>query len=256
MRIGNLDDLNNSDKSDNLINMLQPENQKTLTRTEKLKNWWHYRKWYVIIGAALFIAVCDLIGNALGIFTKSPDVQIAYVGKAALPQDTVSALEQIFVSLSGDYNEDGEVIVQIHQYTGDSQTTDASQAYYQYASEVTLMADISEGDSYFFLLDDPLTFQQEYQILASPDGSCPDQADYSVTDKIIPWSECTALSGAEAGSYTETIAGQSVTGSNQEVLADLCLARRCFYSDKVSENAEKCGALWDMLYESMKQAAP
>lgn len=37
MRIGNLDDLNNSDKSDYLINMLQPENRKALTRTEKLK---------------------------------------------------------------------------------------------------------------------------------------------------------------------------------------------------------------------------
>lgn len=256
MRIGNIDDLNNSNQSDGLIKLLQPENQKELTQSAKLKNWWHYRKWYVIIGVILFAAACSLIGNALGLFTKSPDLQIAYVGKAALPQDTVSALEQIFTSLAGDYNEDGEIIVQVNQYVGDSQTANAEIAYYQYASEITLMADISEGESYFFLMDDPQNFQREYQVLALPDGSCPSQADYSATDKVILWADCTLLSGTEAGSYTETIAGQTITGNNQDILADLYLARRCFYSDKVTDNMDECSALWDLLYKSQTKAAP
>lgn len=250
MRIGDIDELDKSGKSDSLISLLQPENQKALTGAEKFKNWWHYRKWYVIIGVILFGCACSLIGNALGLFTKSPDLQIAYVGKAALPQDTVSALEQLFTSLTGDYNGDGKVIVQINQYTSDSQTADAETAYYQYASEITLMADISEGESYFFLMDEPQAFQQEYQVLAAPDGSCPSQADYSVADKIILWVDCPLLSEAETGVYTETIAGQTVTGSNQEVLAGLYLGRRCFYTDKVSANTEECSELWDLLCNS------
>lgn len=249
MRIGNLDDLDKSAKSDSLISLLQPENQKALTRTEKIKNWWHYRKWYVIVGVILLVVVCSLIGNALGLFTRSPDLQIAYVGKAALPQDTVSALENIFTSLAEDYNGDGEVIVIINQYISDSQTTDVETAYYQYASEITLMADISEGESYFFLMDEPQDFQQEYQILASPDGSCPSQADYSVTDKTILWSDCPILSEAEAGTYTETAAGETITGNNQEILAGLYLGRRCFYSSKVTDHIEECSALWDLLYD-------
>ena len=256
MRIGNIDDLDKSAKSDNLISLLQPENQKTLTGSEKFKNWWHYRKWYVIIGVILFATTCSLIGNALGLFTKSPDLQIAYIGKAALPQDTIDAIEQIFTLLAEDYNEDGEIIVQVNQYVGDSQTTNAEAAYYQYASEVTLIGDISAAESYFFLMDDAQSFQQEYQLLALPDGSRPIQTDYSAADKVILWSDCSILSEADAGSYTETIAGQSITGSNQDLLADLYLGRRCFYTDKISDNADECSALWDLLYNSRTKSSP
>ncbi len=251
MRIGNFDDVNKSDKADNLIELLKPENQKDPTGTEKFKNWWHYCKWYVIVGVFLFAAAFSIIGNALGLFTRSPDLQIAYIGKAALPQDTVSALEQLFASLSGDYNEDGEIIVQINQYVGDSETANPEDAYYQYASEVTLMADISGNESYFFLLEDPQTFQQQYQILASPDGDCPNQADYSADGKIILWADCPLLSEAEMGTYTETIAGQGITGNNQDVLAGLYLGRRCFYTDKTTDNRDECSTLWDLLYDSM-----
>lgn len=250
MRIGDLDELNKSTNSDNLISLLKPENHKTLTRTEKYKNWWHYRKWYVIIGVILCVSACSLIGNALGLFTKSPDLQIAYVGKSALPEDTVSAIQQTFTTLAGDYNADGEVIVQVNQYISHDQNADAETAYYQYASEITLMADISEGESYFFLMDEPQDFQQEYQILATPDGGCPAQADYSITDKTILWEDCPILSEAETGSYTETIAGQTITGSNQEALSGLYLGRRCFYSSKVSAHTEECSALWDLLYNT------
>lgn len=255
MRIGNLDDLDKSGKSDNLINLLRPENQKELTGSEKFKNWWHYRKWYVVIGVILFAAVCSIVGNALGLFTKSPDLQIAYVGKANLPQDTIDAIEQIFTSLADDYNEDGEIIVQVNQYAGDSQTTDAEAAYYQYASQVSLIGDISSNESYFFLMDDPQSFQQEYQLLALPDGSCPNQADYSATDKVILWSDCSILFEADAGSYTENIVGQTITGNNQDILANLYLGRRCFYTDKSSDNADECSELWEMLYNSQDKSS-
>ena len=215
-----------------------------------MKNWWYYHKWYVIIGVILLGIAVDLIGNALGLFTKSPDLQIAYVGRAPLPQDTVSALQQSFTSLAGDFNRDGEVIVQINQYVGDSKTTDVEAAYYQYASEITLIGDISDCESYLFLLEDPQNFQREYQLLALPDGSCPDETDYSVEDKVIVWAQCPLLTEMELGSYTETTMGQTTTGSNQELLAGLSLGRRCFYTDAVTDHLQECIDLWDMLYGS------
>lgn len=252
MRIGDIDELDKSAKSDSLISLLQPENQKALTRAEKFKNWWHYRKWYVIVGIILLMIACSLIGNALGLFTRSPDLQIAYVGETALPQDTISALQQTFTALAGDYNRDGEVIVQINQYIRDGQNTDVENAYYQYASEVTLIGDISGCESYFFLMDDPQDFQKEYQILAASDGSCPSAADYSTEGKVILWSDCPILSDTGMGSYTETIAGQEVSGSNQDLLHSLYLGRRCFYTDKTTAHPEECSGLWDMLYDSMR----
>lgn len=215
-----------------------------------MKNWWYYHKWYVIIGVILLGVAVDLICNALGLFTKSPDLQIAYVGKAPLPQDTVSALQQSFTSLAGDFNHDGEIIVQINQYVGDSNTTDVEAAYYQYASEITLIGDISDCESYLFLMEDPQNFQREYQLLALPDGSCPDEADYSVEDKVIVWAQCPLLTGMELGSYSEMTMGQVTTGTNQELLAGLSLGRRCFYTDAVTDHLQECSDLWDMLYSS------
>lgn len=214
------------------------------------KNWWYYYKWYVLSGAALFLIICTLIGNALGLFTKSPDLQIAYVGSAVLPQDTINAIQETFCALAEDYNRDGEIMVQVNQYILNPETIDTETAHSGYASEITLMADISEGESYFYLLDEPQKFQQEYQLLATPDGGRPNQADYSTEDKVFLWKDCPPLADAEMGSYTETVAGQTVTGSNQELLADLYFGRRCFYNDKVSNNMAECSALWDILYDS------
>lgn len=216
------------------------------------KNWWYYYKWYVIIGVILLGIAVNLIGNALGFFTKSPDLQIAYIGKAPLPQDTAMSIQQAFTALAGDFNGDGEVIVQVNQYVRNSNTTDVDTARYQYASEITLIGDISDCESYFFLMENPQDFQREFQLLALPDGSCPDEADYSVEDKIIVWSDCPILTDMELESYTETTMGATTTGSNQELLAGLSLGRRCFFTDTVTDNLQECSNLWDMLYQSFK----
>lgn len=214
------------------------------------KNWWYYHKWYVIIGAILLGIAFDLIGSALGLFTKSPDLQIAYVGRAPLPQDTASALQQAFTALAGDFNRDGEIIVQVNQYISNSSTTDVDTAYYQYASEITLIGDISDCESYFFLLEDPQDFQREYQLLALPDGGCPDEKDYSTEDKVIIWADCPVLAEMELSSDTESTMGQTPTESNRELLSKLSLGRRCFYTDAVTDNLQECSDLWDMLYQS------
>lgn len=241
MKIGNWENSEKSEKTEALIALIQSENPKNLTKKEKWKNWWHYYKWYVVCGILLFAIAVDLIGNALGLWQKSPDFQIAYVGNTEFPPDTAAALENIFSSMQElDLNRDGEVIVRINQYSNGLQGTDMNNVYYEYSSEIALIGDISDCESYFFLMDDPDSFQREYQLLADPDGNCPADTDYSADNKAVLWSDCPVLS--EIASSAEAAASGS-----QAFLSKLYIGRRCFYTDTLSENAEECNDLWNLL---------
>lgn len=215
-----------------------------------MKNWWYYYKYYVICGIFFIGITFRFIGNALGFWEKSPDIQIAYIGKSEPSKDTITALEQAFSSISSDFNNDGEVIVKIHSYLSDIESSDPETAYYEYGSEITLIGDITNCESYFFLMEDPESFQKKYHILASSDGSCPDDLDNSVQDKVIAWQNCPTLSNIELGSYSTTTLGQTLSGNNQEILSKLFLGRRCFYTDNKSENFAECSQLWDYLIKS------
>ena len=213
-----------------------------------MKNWWYYYKWYVICGGVLFCISIHLIGNAFGWFKKTPDIQIAYIGETRLPDDTVSALENAFAYLAGDYNHDGETRVQINQFIkGSPNDKDADIISYQQALTIALMGDINDCESYFFLMEKPEEVQKEFQVLAMPDGSCPDDTDFSSEDKVFQWKSCGLLSELELGNYTTTVLGQTESGSNQELLSDLYLGRRCFYNKKQTKYADKCGQLWNIL---------
>lgn len=254
MRIGNLEDLDRSKREETPEGSeitAQPEMSEQQKKLKKWKNWWYYHKWYVVCGIILLGIIVNVVGSLLGLWTKSPDFQIAYIGKTELPQDTIDALEQAFIPVASDFNGDGEVIVQINQYIDDVQSSDVETAYYAYASEISLIGDISNCESYFFLMDDPEHFQQEFQLLASFDGSCPENMDYSIEDKVIAWSDCPILSEPDLGTYSTIISGESVSGSNQDLLSELYLGRRCFLTDNLTDHAEQCSKLWDDLYNSL-----
>lgn len=183
-----------------------------------MKNWWYYHKWYVICGVLLFLITFHLISNAFGWFHKAPDVQIAYVGEEALSAETESAVIAAFSSMADDYNQDGEIFIQVNQYVSGSPTDHSAEgAQIRQAAEIRLVADINDCESFFFLMDQPEEFQKKYQILALEDGSCPKAHDFSVSDKLIPWD------------------------------SSLSLGRRCFYDSRTTEHAEECAFLWDTL---------
>lgn len=253
MRIGDLDDLHNVKLSGNQNISGNPEssNESGLSeRQKKWKNWWYYYKWYVICGIILLGIIINVAGSYLGLWTKAPDFQVAYVGRAQLPADTVSALEQAFSSLAYDFNGDGEIIVKVNQYINGTADADPETSYYEYASEISLIGDISDCESYFFLMDDPDQFQRDFQLLACPDGSCPGDTDYSTEDKVIPWGACSLLAGMELGSYSSSILGKEVSGDNQELLSELYIGRRCFFTDDITKHADECNDLWNTLYNS------
>lgn len=213
-----------------------------------MKNWWYYYKWYVVCGGILFCITVYLIGNAFGWFQKTPDIQIAYIGETRLPEDTVSALENTFACLAEDYNHDGEILVHINQFINKKPDNgDADMLSYRQAFMVALMGDINDCESYFFLMEKPEEVQKEFQVLAMPDGSCPDDVDFSIEDKVFQWKSCRLLSEPELGSYTITVLGETESGSNQELLSNLYLGRRCFYNKKQTKYADKCNQLWNIL---------
>lgn len=219
----------------------KPEEKRELTPKEKRRNWWHYHKWHVLIAVILFGIVCDIGWNTLGPGKTVPDCQVAYVGANVLPEDTVTALEASLSSLCGDLNGDGKERVQLVQYatSGDS----------AYSSGVLLMADLLECESYLFLLDDPAWFQRSYHSLCRLDGSLPEKDDYGTEDVCVQWDHCPVLANLDLGNYTYSVLGQSVSGSSQELVSGLSVARRGFWTEKTVLNPDGCNAFWETLTE-------
>lgn len=200
-----------------------------------MKDWWYYHKWYVICGIIFIFILTNLTGNAFGWFKKNPDIQIAYVGETRLPDETVNLVQDTFVSLIQDYNNDGEILVQINQFvSGNPDATDADSISYRQAALITLMGDINNCDSYFFLMENPEDVQMEFQVLAMPDGSCPSDTDFSIEDKVFQWKDCKLLSETD-------------TSDSYKPLTGLYLGRRCFYNEKHSDYEDKCSRLWARL---------
>ncbi len=226
---------------------MQTNNWKNFKKA-KWKNCWYYYKWYVLCGIILLLIIGNLAGNAFGLWAKDPDFQVAYIGKSELPPPAVSALEQAFAAIASDFNGDGEIIIQINQYI--SGTPETGAAYYGYASDIPLIGDISDCDSYFFLMDDPERFQLEFQILASPDGSCPAPADYSAEGKVIPWADCSALSSPEPNIPSTAEPNTALPEDGPAYFSGLYLGRRCFYTDATTEHIDQCNELWNTIYNS------
>lgn len=251
MRIGDLDYLHNSKQAADQERGNTEDIPVISGLSEKQKswkNWWYYYKWYVICGIVLLGIIISLVGSRLGLWTKTPDLQIAYVGKEQLPADTVSAIEQAFISLASDFNGDGEIIVKVNQYIYGIHSDDPETSNYEYASEISLIGDISNCESYFFLMDDPEQFQRNFQLLACSDGTCPADTDYSSEGKVILWADCLLLSEMNLGTYSTFVLGEEIAGNNQELLSGLFIGRRCFFTDAVTKHARECSDLWDALY--------
>lgn len=218
----------------------KPEEPVSYTRKEKIANWWDYHKWYVLFGVFILGIVLSIGYSMLGIGKVEPDYSFAYVGTSYLPEQTVAALESALSALAPDSNKDGRTVVRVQQYVdlGGGQTGDAS---YTYASTVALLADLERGESCFFLLEDPQLFQEKYQVLcAGKDEAC-----------FYSWSSCPALASLELGTYEDIIFDQKVTGSSQELLSKLSIARRGFWAENAPENMADCDALWSLLTEGV-----
>ncbi len=227
------------------------EQKKTYTRRQRFENWFYYNKIWVFAAVVILWILGSMVWNILGIGKVKPDYTISYVGRLKLPQDCVTALETSLAQFGEDLNGDGQVIVLLNQHV----VTDNSHAdnmTYSYGAQITLLADITENESHFFLLEDPITFQQDYQILSLPDGSAPEDLDYTAMDKVFLWENCPVLSSLDLGSYEDAYLDRLETGENQDLLKGLYLGRR-YYVGNAPEHYEDYESLWKILTEGAAQ---
>lgn len=202
------------------------------TWKQRLANWFYYYKWWIVVWAVLLYVIGSLVWNALGIGQTKPDYIFAYVGSSTLPEAYADSVEAELAKLGRDVNGDGKVTVELRQYiinrSGDPETA----MYYNYASNVVLLADINEAESYFFLAEDAAGLQKAYQIFARADGTPPAEGDVSVQDKVFRWSDCPVLSELAV---------------EQSPLEGLSFGRRCFFDEKQSEARDAAAELWEIL---------
>ncbi len=219
-----------------------------------VKNWLHYHWIYLIIAAVLLWIGISWLANALHWGETLPDYQIAYVGKSSLPDDTASAIEAAFAQYGEDLNGDGVVCVKLNQYVSDTEDTENA-ATYALAAQMQLLSDINAQESYFFLLDDPVHFQLDYQALANRDGTAPRDTDYTAQGKTVRWADCPLLAEYDLGVYQTSVLGTAVTGSSAELVNNLYLGRRAFYEEpenqKTAAAREGAERLWNILTEGV-----
>ena len=137
---------------------VQPDAPVELTKKQRRRNWWHYHKWHVFIGAAVALVTVDWIWNVLTRVT--PDYQIAYVGSIPLSEGDGASWEAQLAAFGTDCNGDGKVVVQLNQYLSSQEDVMVAAA-----ANVKLLADLDSRESYFFLLEDPEKFQTDYEVL-------------------------------------------------------------------------------------------
>lgn len=224
-----------------------PEQKRELTKAEKRANWWHYHKLYVIAGVVALAVLTGLIWDLLVKREPKPDYQIAYIGSSYLPGDTTAALETALQEICDDRNQDGKVIVKVKEYP---LYADESAGYQTpVAAQVQLSVDISDYESFVYLLEDPEAFQRDFELLVRPDGTAPNPGE---TEGICyRWSDCPVLANLELGGYTEYTMNGTITGDNQEVYSGMYVARRAVFAD----GGDQSGAIafWQKLIEGAKQ---
>ena len=228
------------------------QQEKTYTRRQRLENWFYYHKLWVLIGLVILWVVGSMLWNVLGIGQTEPDVRILYVGSRQLPQDCVRSPEQALAALAEDSNGDGTVTAVVTQCVTTSDGALDNQLY-GYGAEITVLADITEGESHFFLLEDPVDFQLSFQILANLDGSAPAEDDFKATDKVYRWADCPALASLELGTYEDRYLDITETGEVQDLLKDLYLGRRYFLDPDQQENPEADNNFWQAITEGATQ---
>lgn len=222
--------------------MKPAEKPPELTTKEKIKNWLYYHRWHLIIGAVLIGILLDIGLSGLSQRKHAPDYQIAYVGSTVLPKDIVNALTDAFAALGQDNTGDGQVNVVLNTYLRNAPgDASAETGEYAAASEIRLLGDMENCESYFFIVDDPERIQSDFQILADKDGSI--LASYYA----IPLSDISALADIANAAYSEIISGETVSGTGRDYLDGLYLSRRGFIEGRECAYKKACDLLWEKI---------
>lgn len=193
----------------------------------KIKTWFYYYKWPLVIGIAAILIFAPMVKDMLGIGVTKPDYKVACVTEYGITEETAAALTAALEEMGRDLNGDGVVSVQLTQFRTGNGGQEAMELY-AYSSQVAVIADMQAEESHFFLFRDPAQFQQTYQILADEDGKLPVDEDYSPDGRYLSCNDWTLTLSDEA----------------REELSGMYIGQRGYAREEKIDHLSDYRALW------------
>ena len=132
-------------------------------------------------------------------------------------------------------------MVKVHGYLI-GEFTDRDMAGYVEASQIKLMADLEDCDSFLFILEDGETFQDKYQALSRLDGSLPEGIVPHYEDCYIAWNDSPALRMVTSAKEMDS-----------SLPENLVIGRRGFYSEKTVRCPEAAQLMWETILEGVER---
>lgn len=130
------------------------EKTEKLTFREWLENMWYHYKWLIIFGGLLIMFVVISLFQYFS--TNDPDVNILHVGPMYISPTNAEKMEETVGGLSKDYNDDGEMTVNLLDITINKFGTTEENAinYDQNNSGLQrFQTEVRAGDAVIYLLD-------------------------------------------------------------------------------------------------------
>lgn len=119
---------------------------------KKWDNFWYYYKIHVLIGAFLLFMAVVFIKDMLSKIEY--DYNVAFVSDYMMADEDNLALQKYFEENGEDLNGDGEVHVQIQNYSIPSEDSKGYDPQMLMASQTKLTVDMQEGTSMIFFLSE------------------------------------------------------------------------------------------------------
>ncbi len=236
---------------------VKPDEKPTYTKKELRRNWWDYNLIWVIVGVIAVIAAGFLIRDMF--FRAKPDYEVALVTTSMPEEETQDALRERLQELGEDLNGDGRVLVELYTYDMGFTERDYQNVEMAQANVTRLTVDLSSGDVYLILLQDPQGFQERFGALSYLDGTVPDgEAEgYEAEnwrDMVYRWSDCPVLKNMDLGTFTRFLDMSETQIDGQTAMEELYVAHRGMFSEKDSERFAGAARLWEKLTEGAVKA--
>ena len=229
---------------------VKPDPKKEYTKKELRANWWDYNLKWVLLGVAAAIALGFLIRDIF--FRTEPDYEVAIIARAIPPEETRDALKARLEEMGEDLNGDGKVVADVLVYEMGFDEEDYIDVEMAQAAVTRLTVDLSSGNVYLILSDDPEGFQRRFGALAYLDGTVADtDADgYEAEnwrDMCYCWEDCPVLREMDLGTYSVFMDLDERQIDGQTAMEGLYVCRRGIFSEGQREKYEDADGLWQEL---------
>ncbi len=243
---------------------LIPDKPLPQTRKQKIQNWLHYHKWWLIGGAAALFFLGMIVRDVVS--APQYDYTVGIVTRQMLPDALLDELSEAFAALADDRDGNGEVSVQVLQYNlqftdeagadsaavsepGADGAQGMTNAYELMAATTRLTGDIASATSFIYLTDDPAGLQRTTQLFCYTDGSLPAEDAADVENMTVAWAD-TPAAGLDLAPLTLADGSQLdvqawMSGYWFGFVADA--DNRTYQSEEIQSYRADSGRLWTAL---------